>query len=1606
MSPSQDDGPKTPDRRQSSSTIIDAFRALTGRAKATPPAAPSTSAIITPGSSAFARRDSTAVLQTIARGSGIGDVGGESAQGITAPPGHVLGGPDELNQLLEQISGHGYVNVKDRVAAAQNLCKIVEEYAVSDILTIWSSASDLIDNAEHQDATRAGYDLLKSCAKVPTLSAMERNVFFKVISSKKNDPSFEQIFPILVELTNGGRNVDGFEPMIAPFLRDLLERTVRSTVLARKQERGKSKAGVEIKENVLLEQLFQFIIDVTRFNSKVFPEEEVEQLLENVINVCRTTNVESDIRYAVAIFDALGTYTQVPPTSLKSCLAVLCDIYRQLKAVEEHTWNALRNLFTSHVGQSAVSALLSILTENTYEGEYSRHRSIVRGVLYTLRKLLILDGAEGFPKVGLDLLLPSLNHVSSYKDLKIDGDIISLLLDILQTDKLRNLLVAEDDWTDLTRTLAEFAAQYGIHETTPKETARIGSLSGFSNKSTESSTDRRDANGNIDHAACLSEIINSLVTSLPDMDILKKAVLMNLFLRFGRQISHNAAYWLVEYCNQERRFYPSNEGYLRDARKLVECIFQDRKRPTELRLKLLEYLQDAYYAIEPFPHSADVSSYAVILIETIGDESDVAVLNTLTEFAIENVQWSSDNVFNATIAHFKRLIKTPKATLEQPTPREVNFSSTATIPWSEDPGSLCNVVVRALVRMFIRTINSDGRRAKILFECLLFVAGSETSEIDARVSAFKLLFRLRSDTNHALFIAESSEGQRMAAVLSRTQDTAVSWESKEEDDQGRQSRTDERSQSQDYKNSSSPTATMKQVTRVTSGPQRTTRPASPVWMYGGFRALPEEPQKTASTVLFSSKLDTEDLPTDRIVLEITRWLELNISILQKGTHWELYSYILAHLGAQLTNQSLFASAIPQVKLLKSVLCEQIRSTTFHEPPSYTSLKKGDVVVCLFHILTMIISYHPHFTRNELEDLVRSFLSGIGSWDRTTKWCIHALAVCCHELPLSTSRHMESILTKMSQSITQPNIAIHILEFLAGVSRLPEIIKNCREDNFRTVFGICFRYLDYVRNSREKGRVSHPNPSRTGHPTSRHSGPSREFSGSQDKDFKSGSTQPSDDLPQYVYALAYHVIAFWYIASKMQDRQRHIAFIHRNLIGTDKNNTRVIEEQGRVTMDMMERMAYSDHDETIYDPKFATSADGEINSKTWVHGTSLITIETAGRTGLSQITIRRPSGTRYYVARPQLDTPPRHQQPIITGLTAETYYTSSYVGILPDDVYQAFFAPISICALPSPVLDPPVALPDDDMTRRAIEAFDRVSPLDGHKIGVIYIGEGQTEEAEIFANVMGSVDYTDFITKLGTMIPLKGAQFNTQGLDREYGTDGDFAVCWRDRVSEIVFHATTLMPTNLEHDAKCINKKKHTGNDSVNIIFNDSGRPFRFDTFPSDFNFVYIVITPEAFNTFAESRLQPSPDRAKQRFFKVQVLSKSDFPEISPAFETKIVSGKSLPAFVRLLALNASVFCTVWTQRFMGEHVSSWRTRLREINKLREKHTPAELRGVSTLTPPGTGEATSPLVQREFPGALITRDTSTLFKRASTATFGVEGRSGAEMERTGSGGSGM
>ena len=93
---------------------------------------------------------------------------------------------------------------------------------------------------------------------------------------------------------------------------------------------------------------------------------------------------------------------------------------------------------------------------------------------------------------------------------------------------------------------------------------------------------------------------------------------------------------------------------------------------------------------------------------------------------------------------------------------------------------------------------------------------------------------------------------------------------------------------------------------------------------------------------------------------------------------------------------------------------------------------------------------------------------------------------------------------------------------------------------------------------------------------------------------------------------------------------------------------------------------------------------------------------------------------------------------------------------------------------------------------------------------------------------GSDRYEEFLTVLGNRIELKGWKGYTGGLDVEGHSTGTYSIFRNyysmDSKYDIMYHVSTLLPF-YEDDLQHVERKRHLGNDVVNIIFNDSSSPF-------------------------------------------------------------------------------------------------------------------------------------------------------------------------------------
>ncbi|KAH8922076.1 hypothetical protein BT69DRAFT_269711 [Atractiella rhizophila] len=341
--------------------------------------------------------------------------------------------------------------------------------------------------------------------------------------------------------------------------------------------------------------------------------------------------------------------------------------------------------------------------------------------------------------------------------------------------------------------------------------------------------------------------------------------------------------------------------------------------------------------------------------------------------------------------------------------------------------------------------------------------------------------------------------------------------------------------------------------------------------------------------------------------------------------------------------------------------------------------------------------------------------------------------------------------------------------------------------------------------------------------------------------------------QYVLLLAYYLIAVWYLAIRLPERKKYVSFITERLVtATFDAGYTTLDDATEVCLDMLARYAYANaeprptisaFDRLFFSDPLPNAGLQDLPTKSWVIGHSVISVASLPRAAWTQIVVRRASGKVSFLCETQN----------ISG---------------------------------------PLDEPDRDAVDRFLREQRLMQVVDAHKIGVIYVAPKQSRETEILRNTAGSKKFVQFLSGLGSLLRLKGTHgLDVGGLDTQNDLDGKWTFVWQDQLTQIVFHIPTLMPTlPPEQDPLCIHKKKHVGNDYVNIIFNESGQEFLFDTISTQFTYVNIVIEP---HTPAGAAWTIPGMTSNTEFYKVTMLRRPDMPEMGPLGDFKMVSTSSL-----------------------------------------------------------------------------------------------------------------
>lgn len=138
----------------------------------------------------------------------------------------------------------------------------------------------------------------------------------------------------------------------------------------------------------------------------------------------------------------------------------------------------------------------------------------------------------------------------------------------------------------------------------------------------------------------------------------------------------------------------------------------------------------------------------------------------------------------------------------------------------------------------------------------------------------------------------------------------------------------------------------------------------------------------------------------------------------------------------------------------------------------------------------------------------------------------------------------------------------------------------------------------------------------------------------------------------------------------------------------------------------------------------------------------------------------------------------------------------------------------------------------------------------------------------------------------------------------------------DGIIQVVFHVSTMM---ILKDDDINSKKRHIGNDSCLIVYNESGEEYQFGMIKGEVNCICIEIIP-----------------LKDTSNIIKVKTTSEFTQSSCFIHSdpKFVSDQNLSLIVRKMALHADLAAKVIQKDNINQYGGKWYERLKKIKRIK------------------------------------------------------------------------
>lgn len=1458
--------------------------------------------------------------------------------GIRETVAGITGQIDQLVAIARDVSAP----TSDRVTACEVVRSIVEFQSLSSVTEIWYAIRDITDLENPAEVRRAGWRLAQSCIDHDEVNNSAFTSYYASIVRNSNIEDFDLVLSCLECLTNQGRKVVGSQaPRQLP--RVLLEWAQMLAI--RCQETRSNPVAPDItkqwgfsSEDAFL-RILGYIINVLKFNMSIWDPMEIEKLLLVTVAIVRNTSQITDCQLSCVLIDSVIAFGLMPVPVLQPVLEILCGMATMVPSLKEKCVAIVQKLAKSHLQNSTITRLCRILDSPTTEVTQSMRIAAAT----QLKDFLLLEGGSSQstdPSAGKPSpLVTALNAVtasgsrvgppvtvlddsSASQNAPSLVDVSIPVLEVLEAYErtlldpqtpLRLVLTLLDCFTEL---LTKFELLTRLHASSwlwPNETTNgdpsvspadiILQLSKLYGQYSEDSEQKEEVN-------IYREKMSKLGTALIDM-LLHKSLSLSFHshimtcIRISHFLDTDSCDKLLTAIESLQFCTPGVDGWFENLTEVMNKIYLERT--DRCRAHVLDIVKDVYLLDAEYEDwiSSENLVWVTELTFSCIEAADESTLENLMNLYEHHIFYSNPETFERATQQLSNAAASP-------------ISQDSTSPMDAHDRNFNRVKsVDALTLAFGKAYRLYPRQAKSVLDGLISICQRTFDDPDIFAKAWAVLCRIRSDRWDRLLIVNHRIEENYNQELNKMQESLPAQ-------------------------LESIHAVPSLVIKIKTKPEGS-----------GDEAVQDRTFDTLPILQIMLKALQSDLSSERTLVLI---------IINAASQ-------LAHF--RVLCESDLASKLPYLQSFRDELENMVATggTKIPQAAMPSPARRSALLCVVIHILSVLFPFRPLFPKSEHDRLVYTLVTALGRWNLSTGWVVHCFTLACYEAPSSVQRYLPQILSRLQLKITGRDSAMFILDFLLSLSLEGSLTKNFTHQDFKRVFGMCFSFIQNANDLlalRYQSDISAQWLLRLAYAAISNLFLSMRLENRRSlvpylmRNLALVTRNPSqiDPMSLVVYDMinrfAYSDVPLrthletvpqqepgWEVKRWM----RGVAIFEIRCNRRTGEAVRIVRRPAGIFTTFMTPATSSESGPNLdpLDPEVVESGGGNYTANFYF---------LCGQLGLATFQFNEPRQSNFEILQNSgthmAKSAPKNSPTPISNLSSsdlsvtpsgQDHIASSIASV---SVNSSNLSSLAVETEPSSKTNGdtnqeskwktkresmgnivPLVIPDDAASNRAVASLDRVPIVDLYKVGIIYCAPGQNKESEILANSSGSLAYRKFLERIGVLIRLKqNRTYYVGGLDTEQDLDGQYALAWSSKISQIIFHTITMMP-NYENDVQFASKKRHIGNNFVNIYFDESGEDFEFDIVKSQFNFINIVITP----SYTEAL-----DR--QRYWKVRAYRKPGMKNTLAAYEVKVVSEDNLALFVRNLAFKASQYAAIHSQG--AEFMDNWVYRLQLISTLRER----------------------------------------------------------------------